>query len=223
MMGLANLGIRCRECGNEHAYSEGLCRRCRWRTWGRSRRKYHFTPELFDELRRVSCGRKPQKTAGLDRLVRATGWPRHAFKSEALRRGWTPEPHRRAWTPEEVAYLREEIGVTSVRRIARNLKRSVQSIEAKCEGLHLSRQRREGYNLAELQQAFGAPESRVRRWVERGLLGKTYHHGAEVCVTEAHVVRFIRRHASEYDLRRVDQAWFKGMLFGELAPYGEWV
>jgi hypothetical protein len=215
-MGVANLGIRCRECGSEHGCRDGLCRGCRCR----ARRKYRFAPDLLEDLRRAYRGTKREIGEALDRLVLRTGWPRFAFKCEALRRGWTTETHRRAWTPEEIEYLREEIGVTSLKRIARNLKRSVESIEAKCEKLHLSRQRREGYNLTELQQAFGAPVSKVRRWVERGLLGTAHHNGHEVYVTEAHVVRFIRRHASEYDLRRVNQGWFKGMLFGELAEYG---
>ncbi len=65
------------------------------------------------------------------------------------------------------------------------------------------------------QRAYG------KVWVERGLFGKVHRHGAEFRIGEANVVRFVREHAREYDLARVDQTWYKAMAFAELAEYGE--
>jgi hypothetical protein len=184
-------------------------------------RKYFFSDELRDEMRRVyGNGKKRDLTEGLDRLVEKTGWPRFAFKDEATRRGWT-NYHRRAWTEREVEYLREKLGVVSVHRIARNLGRSVHSVKGRGKGLRLSWRLREGYNMADLMEVFGARQGKVRRWMERGLLGKVHRHGRETRVRERNVVRFVRRFTTEYDLRRVDQKWFKGMVFGELAQYGD--
>jgi hypothetical protein len=174
-------------------------------------RKYKFTPELTDELRRAYCGNKHQLTAALDRLVMRTGWPRHAHKQEAIRLGIT-SGERRAWTPAEIAYIEENLGVISVKGMARHLGRTSQALTAKAEKLHLSRRVREGYNIADLQQVFGVSAEKVRRWMERGLFGPQKDWGGRR-VSEDAVMTFIRQHHAEYDLRRVDQAWYKAMAF----------
>ena len=199
----------------------GACKRCRMRALARLRRRYHFTPELIDELRRAYCGRKHQISKALDALQRRTGWPRHAFKYEAARRGWITADHRRRWAPEELAILEEKLGIVSVRQIAKNLKRTVLSVESKAERLQLSLRLREGYNMTDLGKVFGESQHKIRRWIERGLFRKSHRHGLEVRINERDVVRFIRMHAAEYDLRRVDQHWYKGMLFADLAGYGD--
>ncbi len=214
MRGVANLGLRCGDCGSEHACRDGVCGACRLRRLGPGKRKYVFGTELLEELRQVYCGSRTEIGQGLDRLVRKTAWPRHMFKIEASRRGWTHKANRKPWTREEVELLEEKLGRVPVKTIARELRRSWESVAAKAGKLHLSRKRREGYNLSELQVVFGAPYSRVWRWVHRGLLGQVHGDGKETWVKEENVVRFLRRHAHEYDLRRVDQAWFKSMLFG---------
>lgn len=207
------------ECGRENAGADGRCRLCRMGDYGRARRKYHFSDELRDELRRAYCHKKRELTAALDKLVRRTGWPRHAFKVEATRLGLTTMDHRRGWTPIEVEYLREHVGSISVRRIAANLKRSVASVQARAEKLHLSRRPADGYSSHDLELAFGESNYKVRRWMERGLLGKVHRDGG--CrVTDKNVSRFLLNHSAEYDLRRVDQEWYKGTLFarGGLIP-----
>lgn len=201
-------------CGQQ-AGRDGRCRRCRLREFGQSRRIYHFTPELRDELRRAYCGKKGELTAALNRLHRKTGWPRHAFKAEAIRLGLTTFDHRRFWTGEEIDYLREKLGVISVTRIARNLGRTVLSVESKAEKLGISRRVSEGYNMADLQVVFGESAHKVRRWMERGMFGKVHKNNGKR-INEENVVRFLRRYPHEYDLRRVDQEWFKGMVFGTL-------
>jgi hypothetical protein len=218
--GLAESGVACGRCGRPNADTTGLCLYCRARCAGLARRKYYFTGELLTELRAAYAGNKPAITKALNRLEHKTGWPRWAFTVEARRRGWITADHRRTWTPEEVEYLCNHVGVLSARRIAKLLRRSVESVTSKAERLELSRKVREGYTFADLQSVFGEHYSKVRRWYDRGLLGRGRRNGAEVRIAERDLARFIREHSSEYDLRRVDQEWFKSMVFAPLAGLG---
>jgi hypothetical protein len=152
-------------------------------------------------------------------MAEKTGWPRHAFKLEAIAMGLTTY-HTRRWTAGEIGYVRERAGTTSTKAMARALRRSVGSVAGKMEQLGMSRRVGAGYSIADLRDVFGATGDRVQSWMRRGLLG-TVHPVNGLRVTEAHVVRFIRRHPHEYDLRRVDQFWFKAMVFGRLASLGE--
>jgi len=178
------------------------------------RRKYHFTPELHDELRRAYCGRRHELTAALHKLAWQTGWPRDVLKREAQRLGITRASSQRAWSEADLAYVREKVGVVSVNQIARHLRRSKASVTAKAERLRLSRRPQEGYTLTDLSEVFGESRHKVRRWMDRGLFGKVHKHGGRR-VTEKNVLRFIRDHYYEIDLRRVDDKWFKAMVFGE--------
>lgn len=176
-------------------------------------RKYLFMPELLRELQLVyASGNKRRLGEGLDRLQRKTGWPRHALTSEARRRGWNTED-RSPWTSEEIDYLCATFGATSARAIAAHLGRSVESVQSKAERLQLGHPA-EGHSLADLQKLFGVPADKVRRWAERGLLGKIHSDGAETRVTKTNLLRFLKEHYSEYDLRRVHQGWLKAILFG---------
>ncbi len=205
----------CSRCGAEGAWSGELCRRCWGQRFGQARRKYHFTPSLLEELRQAYCGTKREITAALDRLVKKTGWPRHAFKYEAGRR-WGSTEKRRTWTEKEMAYLLEHAGTLSVSRLAKELKRSKCAVKSKLEKLELSARVAEGYSVADLVQVFGEREGKVRRWLERGLMGPLHWYGSrQARVPEKNVARFIEQRAQEYDLRRVDQAWFKAMAFSD--------
>jgi hypothetical protein len=184
------------------------------RAFGVARRLYHFDDRLTAQLREAYAGNKVGLSRALDRLSRDTGWPRHAFKTHAIRLGITQGGHRRRWTVQEDEHLAEFMASQSLRTMARALGRSVESVDARAERLKLSRRLREGwYNLADLATVFGAHHSTVRGWMRRGFLGKV-HEGAQLRVVETNVVRFLRRLPHEYDLRRVDQLWFKGVLFG---------
>ena len=73
----------------------------------------------------------------------------------------------------------------------------------------------DSYAVVDLAVVFGEHRSRIEGWVRRGLLGlpKERVNGRDVHL-------FLRKHAREYDLRRVDQVWYKAMLFGRLAGRG---
>lgn len=71
--------------------------------------------------------------------------------------------------------------------------------------------------MEDLMLAFGVHYDKVRRWMDRGLFGEVHRHGHREGgnrVTDGSVVRFIRSHASEYNLKRVDEEWYKAMAFG---------
>jgi hypothetical protein len=190
---------------------------CRVAAFGRASRKYHFTDELREELRAAYRLKKHPRARAIERLMKRTGWPKHAFGREALQMG-LPTHHRHpAWKPEEDTYLQEKAGRLSVRRIALRMGRSMRAVETRIYVLSISRkERREGYCIKDLREVFGVTAERVKGWMDRGLLGKVQELGG-LRVTEAMVRRFVRTYPHEYDLRRLDQIWFKAVVFGRWA------
>jgi hypothetical protein len=180
------------------------------------RRKYHFTAELHEALRRAYWGRRDHLARALRALERRSGWPRHVFRDEAIRLGLTDPARRRGWAEDELETLRECLGSTSVRAIARRLRRSICGIQMQAKRLRLSRRMREGYSVADLSEAMRVGEHQVRGWVRRGLFGRLGH--GERASAEA-VSRFLRTYCHEYDFRRVDPDWYKSMVFGKAGAF----
>lgn len=183
------------------------------RAVGSGRRKYQWTDELREELRAAYAQRRGEQRAAIDRLVRRTGWKRGAFTDEAVRLGIASE--RRRWTAEEDEWLLERVGTVSVKYLAKQLKRNQRAVEGRMFVLGARRiDRREGYTLSMLIMMFGSSMGETKNWIRRGLLGKVREVGCGQRVTDEAVLRFIRKYPHEYDLRRVDQVWFKSMVFG---------
>jgi hypothetical protein len=176
------------------------------------RRERTFTPELLKELQLAYGGRKPQISAALDRLARRTGWPRYIFKTEARRQGWTRAQYR-PWTPYEDACVREHAGAMSIKAIAHLLKRSHESVTARVALVQSIQQTREGYTPGNLVKLFGTRPEKVRRWIEKGLLGASRSFNPEARILGADLLRFIHGSVHEYDLATVDQEWFKAVVF----------
>ena len=105
--------------------------------------------------------------------------------------------------------------------IARRLRRSVTSVAVHAHAQKLSVRISDGYCIRTLCEVFGVRYGRVEGWIRRGLLGKAQHggQGGMVWFPAANVIRFIRKHPSEYELARVDEVWFKAVIFGDLASY----
>jgi hypothetical protein len=164
-------------------------------------------------LRLAYCGKKSALSLALDKLERKTGWPRHALLSEAKRLGIVTADHRREWTPAETEYIQERLGVVSVRQIAKRLGRTAESVQGRARKLAVSYRIREGYTMTDLAQVFGESDHKIRTWMSRGHFGRV-HLVQGHRVAELNVVTFLRKHALEYDLRRMDQDWFKSMVFG---------
>jgi DNA-directed RNA polymerase specialized sigma24 family protein len=192
----------------------GLCRRCWAAQLGQKRRVYSWTPELHAELRKAYSLRKLQRAAAIDALERRTGWPRHAFWEEAVRLGLSRST-KRPWTEQEDAFLVSVIGKMAIGRIASAMGRKLGSVSARANALSLSRRIRNGYAVADLAAMFGAPASRVRSWIARGLFGKPLQAPDGVRVAGPNVLRFIRKYPAEIDFKLADQTLLKGVLFGQ--------
>jgi hypothetical protein len=204
----------CVQCGSEKPGQDGLCQRCRARRLAQANRKYVFTDELRGELRDAYAGGYQHLTAGLDRLVRRTGWPRFVFIREAHNLGVGTVGSRRDWAPEEDAYLAEHAGVQPVDAIAKALGRSRNSVWRRVQRrLRTSMRVSEGYTAQDLAAVMGISWKGIRTSFERGFFGRV--KDVQGCrVSEKAVVKFLVEHPDKYDLRRVDQAWFKAVLFG---------
>jgi len=180
-------------------------------------RKYFVNEEMAARVRAAYQGGRAKLTVCLNALEVETGFPRQVFEDLAAVRGWSPWIRRRLWTPEETRALRDYIGIMGVRRIARRLKRSERAISVRIQQLGLSQRVTTGYTLLDLQRVFAATYPRVRGWYDRRLLGRAEQDGVGIRIPEANVVRFIRQHPHEYNLARVDQVWFKSVVFARYA------
>lgn len=192
--------------------------------WGFPNRIHQpLPPHVLEELRAAYVGGLREVSANLNRIAAQTGIPKKRLQYHARRHGWHCQTERRPWKPAELEYLQEKLGSVSLTQIARGLKRSVISIQVKAMRLKRSLRLTAGYNVSNLADVFGVHHTRVESWARRGLLGKQHGrtgHGGNIRFTEANVIRFIRSHACEYDLGRVDQTWFKSMVFGSLSGFG---
>src|SRR5262249_30952374 len=88
------------------------------------------------------------------------------------------------------------------------LGRSVYSVKARASTLDISLRVVEGYSRQDLCQLLGAGVKEVRTWIQNGWIKLQGER-----ITERSVISFLRRHPEEYQLSRVDEAWFKGLLF----------
>ena len=177
-------------------------------------RLYVFTDELRRELSLAYAMRKHQRKAALDELVKRLEWPRHTFHCEARRMGLSTGT-RRPWTAEEDRVLYLSAGETSIRKLARRLQRSHESVAARAFQLKLSMKLREGYDVPELMRIFGVSRPRVRTWIDKGMLGQPEIVYRGAVVSDEALVKFIRRNAEMLDWRLADQTFLKGVLLGQ--------
>jgi hypothetical protein len=201
---------KCAQCGVDGASPrDGFCGGCRLRAFGQARRRYVWTEALIEELRGAYRLRKLPRARAIDVMAKRTGWPRKVFTQAAVRMGITTW-RRKVWAAEEDALLREWVGTVGWATIARRLRRSKGSVQARSDYLGMSRRPVDGYTALMLQKFFGVNYSLIRRWIDRGLFGAV----RDGRVSEAQVLRFVRRYPQDYDLRRVDQTAYKALLFG---------
>jgi hypothetical protein len=71
------------------------------------------------------------------------------------------------------------------------------------------------YSQQDIEQLLGVGRRRVCQWIKNGWLQLLNGR-----VTEKSVAKFLRLHPEEYQLSRVDEAWFKGMLFPSFGRFG---
>lgn len=210
MRGVPNKPVRCLRCRRMTACAaDQLCHSCRIIVRPNPRKRFVWTSE-FDALL-TSAYRRAQNRTELSRslagLERRTGFTRVVILTRAVHLG-VSFSRRKPWTCEDCALLESWAGNYTVASIARKLKRTFASVKAKAKQLEISLRVTEGYSQTDLAELLGASPTSIRRWSRIGWL--TLVNGR---VPEATVVRFLRLHPYEYQLRRVDEAWFKGLLF----------
>jgi hypothetical protein len=210
MRGIPNNPVECLDCKRHIAYpKDRLCNGCRSK---RRPKKYPFTPEMDDYLRRVYADNSVNKhalTEAITAFAQRYRLPRHQVSHRAGRLGITFDT-RRKWTPEEIQTLRELSGVKCVKAIAKRLRRADHFVSAMMDRLRISYAVTEGYNRREVCQMMGVSPTTVIQWVRSGLLKVNRETDR---ITEVSLSKFIRNHPDKYSLKRVDEAWFKGMIF----------
>jgi hypothetical protein len=145
-------------------------------------------------------------TENLNTLLQRSGFPRVVILARAERLGLSST--KRRWTAEEAEYLSESAGTLTKVAIARKLRRSYWSVKARCSQLQISSRLTNGYSRTDVQYLLGVGTRSVKKWIKMGWVRLQDNR-----LTEASVAKFLRDHPDEYKLNRVDEAWFKGILF----------
>jgi hypothetical protein len=112
------------------------------------------------------------------------------------------------WTAAELEILGELAGTRSKSAIARKLGRSYWSVKAQCSRLCVGSRITSGYSRADVEYLLGVGARSVREWIRLGWLRLQ-----EDRITETSMTKFLRDHPEEYRLNRVDEMWFKGLMF----------
>jgi hypothetical protein len=208
MRGTPNNPIICVGCGEKKACRDGLCNPCRTK----GRRKHIWTPALDDQLRQIyadNASNRMQLSKALRAFKLRSGFPRVTISSRAMQLRITVGT-RHPWTREHDCLLQQMAGKRSLEFMANTLHRSIVSIHSRLVILKLSYRYTEGYSRIELRSVFGASQRAIERWINRGWIKFSRETDR---ASEEQVRKFLHAHPEEYDLRRVDQAWFKGMIF----------
>jgi len=217
----------CQQCGATFEASSAnsapsvrakWCDDCRWTKRGKPQ-IYVVTPERDEILRQRYDSTVRGRVA---QIAAAVSWPRWKVQRRAAELGLVkPTSAHRAWTDAEVALLRRYAGQRPVAWMAVKLKRSRASVVEKIKALHISVAReREGYTLKELTLCFGVDHNAILRWIRRGwLCGRRRNGGSGPAFaldpwvfTDADLAAFMAEHPTAYELRRVDQTWFLGLI-----------
>lgn len=196
-------------CGQPGGKS-GFCQNCHCRNLGLAKANPNWKAEHDAMVRQCyAVKRRTELVKAISAMAARTGFNRSLIYARARRMGLT-FIQKRKWTNEEVSYLSEHAGSVSVRKLAARLGRSMDSVLIQLARMGCSGRVVDGYTGEDIALLLGVGWATVKTWERRGLLKR---HGNGRFSDEA-VVRFVRRNPHEYDLRRVDQTWFKGLIFG---------
>jgi transcriptional regulator with XRE-family HTH domain len=209
MRGYCNNPVICTNCGSKRGFPKRkLCRSCQM-----ERCNYHtvtpWTEGQLALLRECYSGDRDELIARRKRLRELTGYTRGAVDAQAHRMGLRLVANK-PYTPEEERYIRENAGEMPVHQIATKLGRGLRNLEVKMRKMRVSyRFRHEGFNQKEFAEAMGVWPTTVRTWINAGHL-RTFAGR----ITDTAVSEFIRNKRHLYTLRRVDEDWFKDLVFG---------
>jgi len=144
--------------------------------------------------------------------------PRWAVNRRAAALGLS-RPKDRPWSVEDEARVEASFHHTSVKMLARRLGRSPTAVQLKAKRLGL-RKYGEGYTALSLAEALGVDPHWVLARIRSGRLRASRRHtertaqqgGDSWLITDEAVVRFLRDHPYDIDLRKVDSLWFMDLV-----------
>jgi hypothetical protein len=144
--------------------------------------------------------------------------PRWAINRRAAALGLS-RPKDRPWSVEDEADLEANFHHVSVKTLARTLGRSSTAVKLKAKRLGL-RKYDEGYTALSLAEALGVDPHWVLARIRSGKLRASRRHtertaeqgGDSWLITDEAVVKFIRDHPYDIDLRKVDSLWFMDLI-----------
>lgn len=171
--------------------------------------KRFFWTAVFDERLKAAyrAESRQELSRNLNHLERLTRFTRVVILSRAAELGLSFD-RRRLWSSGEIEFVSENLGKLSITKIACKLRRTYCSVKAQVRRLNFSARVTEGYSQHEVIQLLGVGRGSVLEWIRRGWL-----EVVDGRISEASLARFVRRHPEEYRLNRVDEAWFKGLVF----------
>ncbi len=196
------------------------CLKCRAERRRRAKLKYNWLPQHDAYMRAHYHGGLHQRGRVIRELMWQTGFPRWYVKRQAQRLGLSMHPNRRAWTPQELDTLDKLLGKVTAGTIAKRLKRTETSVVMKIKALGHSRRVTEGYTIRDLELCLGEDHHKIKKWIAKRWLRDSVqatrrHNGNGHDIHRFHekdILNFIKAHAQEINLGKVDQTWFLDLL-----------
>src|SRR5260370_5243117 len=210
MRGIPKTPVVCICCNRVNGCAaDQLCHSCGMQRRSPQNKKFHWTQELDGRLRQAYQRARTRAglTANLDQIQRSCGFTRVVILNRAVVLGLA-FCQRRPWTTTEIDMLREHAGKSAVGTLTKKLGRTHASIKGKLKQRDVSARITDGYSKEDLRVLLGVSAKSIRNWIAWGWIRVVAGR-----IPESSVARFLRQHPDQYQLSRVEEAWFKGLVF----------
>lgn len=155
-------------------------------------------------------------SACAQRLSKKFNVPRHTIHDWARAFG-VHQKQRRYWTEEELDYLKQAWGDTSLPFMAKKLNRSPVSVRQRAARMGLMSIQEDKINRIELCDALGCCDRTIGQWIARGWLkGTQSGKGAHWSFSDKQIRDFIFAHPDQVNQHRVDWLWVVDILSGDI-------
>jgi hypothetical protein len=176
------------------------------RSEGRLHQKFPWTDSLLDQFREAY--QISGLTAAVSLIQTETGWPRDVVLRKAHQFGIAPATPRlwSQWTASESRYVIEHANHMSTRAMAKELRRSVDSVCCKMKRLGLGTGREEGFTISKLGTEWHVRRAKIRQWIALNWLKR----GKDGRIPERSVRSFCKEHRDELDWEKLEsytRAW----------------
>ena len=209
-------------------YCSSACMR-RFRTGSDKPRKYIFTQEMDEDIRRLYQREENFKQnmykGPIKKLAERFGMPRWRVSRRALELGLLPVQKKEPpWSETELWILKNSAhrSPATVQKYLRRAgyHRSIQGIMVKRKRMHISLTTMNGYTSRGLARLFGVDSQVIARWVNNGWLkarrcgtGRTEAQGGDIWFIRPEWVReFVIANVAVIDFRKLDKYWLVEML-----------